>query len=806
MERVRIEMNNKKMTVATAMCMLMGMCVSVEAAFDENLNNYTLNSVLVEADALKNKFGDTITEQSYYRTGGDVKVITREEIEKRHYSDLTEAIKRIPGVTFQNPGYRGGEYGYQFYNNGISINGDTRVIILVDGRRVDNAASTRIGNNSKKGSKSTGVNLDQVTNIANVEKIEVIKGPGASIYGADSLGGVINIITRKGGSQNVGTIDLATGSWDKHKYSLTYSGTGGEDNTWHYFISANRDMSDDTKYRDGIIDKDGTLGGSNWKEDGVNVRIDKDFNENESLKFWYNFKEGKDGYPIATPNMKYWNEKDWKDIIFKAAVGQLDENNKLVGGTLSGDVNNPGYHNLYALDGKGYGSFSRFKHNDMDITYTFNKENGMESFLRLYDQNHRYAHRDKYKWYINGNGAGDAYKALFPNGATDEQLNAWIEENLAPFPGDEDKLKEWVEKTGGRATDPTNWHEEKNRGIQLQYAKTFGVNDIIASVTYDKARNYSKSIRDDKETSSYVERESILGFIQDKVHVSNKFDITPALRYSKYDAFENNSEGVTTQGKGDTDSLTPSIHTQYMFDDTSSMYFGWTKVFRPLKSGDYTSVDGVFKTPLRDEKGDAWTIGVRKDLSDKTSLAVHYDLTAMSNAIATLPIITDGEVKSTAVNAKEDKKSFNVTLDHIFDDHFTLGASYSHMEDKWKAKSGWILDPSWGYDEGSDINVNINGLRPENHYSLNLSYENGNLYTGLLANWYTGCSDYAFTDNSFLVLDWNLNYTFTKDLDAYVLVTNLTNEAYETSYNSWNGVGSSAMPGRCFMVGMRYKF
>lgn len=46
------------------------------AAFDENLNMYTLDAVVVEADKAKNKFGDTITEQSYYRTGGDVKVIT----------------------------------------------------------------------------------------------------------------------------------------------------------------------------------------------------------------------------------------------------------------------------------------------------------------------------------------------------------------------------------------------------------------------------------------------------------------------------------------------------------------------------------------------------------------------------------------------------------------------------------------------------------------------------------------------------------------------------------------------------------
>lgn len=486
-------MKKMQYTAAAAMMMVMGLCATANAAFDENLNDYTLDTMVVEADAAKNKFGDTITEQSYYRTGGDVKVITREEIEKRHYTDLTEAIKRIPGVTFQNPGYRGGEYGYQFYNNGVSINGDTRVIILVDGRRVDNGASTRVGDNTKKGTKSTGVNLDQVTNMENVDKIEVIKGPGASVYGSDALGGVINIITRKGAADNKGSIDLATGSWDKHKYALSYSGSAGEDKSWHYFVSANRDMSGDTKYKDGSVGETGTLGGSNYKEDGVNIRVDKDFNDKQSLKVWYNFKQGRDGYPIATPNLKYWNEKDWKDIIFKAAVGQLDENNKLVGGPLSGDSRNPGYHNLYALDGAVYGSFSKFKNNDWDIQYTFDKDNGMESFVRVYDQNHRYAHRDKYRWGIDSNKMTDAYKEAFPNGATDAQLQEWIDKNLAPFPGgDKDKIKEWLEKTGGAATEPTSWTEEKNRGVQLQVAKSVGVNDIIASVTYDKSKNFSK--------------------------------------------------------------------------------------------------------------------------------------------------------------------------------------------------------------------------------------------------------------------------------------------------------------------------
>ena len=797
----------KKLTSAAAMLMVLGWCFNASAAYDELLADYTLDTIIVEAEATKNKFGDTITEQSYYRTGGDVKVITREEIEKRHYTDLTEAIKRIPGVTFQNPGYRGGEYGYQFYNNGVSINGDTRVIVLVDGRRVDNAASERIYSNSKTGSKSTGVNLDQVTNIDNVDKIEVIKGAGASAYGADATGGVINIITRKGGNDNVGTIDISTGSWHKHNYALTYSGSAGKDKSLHYFISANRNMSGDTKYKDGFTGETGTLGGSRWKEDGVNVRIDKDFNDKQSLKVWYNFKQGKDGYPIATPSMRYWNEKDWNNIIFKAAIGQLDENNMLVGGRLSGDARNPGYHNLYALDGKAYKSFSRFKNNDWDITYTFNKENGMESFIRLYDQNHRLANRDKYKWNLKN---ADDYRAEFPTGATDAQLAQWMSENIAPFPGgDQEKLKQWVEKTGGAADEPTSWHEEKNRGIQVQYAKSLGIHDVIASVTYDKAKNFSKRINNDGTTTvSHTDRKSILGYVQDKIHITDKWDITPALRYSHYSSFDTTNADGKTQGKGNSTSWTPALNTEYMFDDTSSMYFGWTKVYRPVRRGDYTSTYGIYNTPLENEKGDVWTLGFRKDLSDKTTVAVHYDWTKMGNAIATLPIWDNdkGQFSNTALNAKEDKQSFNMTLDHKFDDHFTLSASYSHMKDKWKGKDGYILDPDWGYKDSSDINVQINRLRPQNHYALNLSYEKGKLYTGLLANWYTGCSNFAFTNNRFLVLDWNLNYAATKNLTAYMVVTNLTNEAYETSYNSWNGTGSSAMPGRCIMVGMKYKF
>ena len=800
------------LTLMAASMLTIGGGTLIHAAFDENLNMYTLDAVVVEADKTKNKFGDTITEQSYYRTGGDVKVITREEIEKRHYTDLTEAIKRIPGVVFRNPGYRGGEYGWAAYNNTVSINGDDRVIILVDGRRVDNSVSTRTGSSGASGNKSTGVNLDQVTNMENVDKIEVIKGPGASAYGADATGGVINIITRKGGAKNVGTVDLSTGSWDKHKYAVSYSGSAGDDKSLHYFISANRDMSGDTKFKDGDTGMTGRLLGGRYKEDGVNVRVDKDFNEKQNLKIWYNYKGGKDGYPICTPRLRYFNAKDWAETAFKLTTGILDSNNKIVGDPLWWNGSKlPGYINMFQVDG-AYGSYNSFKNNDLDIQYTFNKENGMESFIRFYNQTHTYTGRDVYKWAKDSKGnfysntsmaLRDEYNALYPNGATNEQLQQFIKDHIVPFPKDTESMDKWVKESGG-VGEPTRWNIEKNRGAQLQWAKSIGIHDIIANINYDKAKVYSKSIRNGVTSTSHTDRTTITGYVQDKIHVNDKWDFTPALRYSHYKSFNTSTGTGAINGKGSANEITPTINTEYMFNDSTSMYFGWTKIMRPIKQGDYTNTNTYQKVPLQDEKGNVFTLGLRKDVGEKTSFGIHYNWIKMDNSIAKLPVVYMGALSYSPINAKEDKKSINLTMDHQFNEHVTMSLSYSHMKDEWKAKDGWDLDPSWAYKNPADVNTAINSLRPQNQYALNLSYENGKLYTGLLTNWYTGCSKTAFTSKRFLVLDWNLNYQFRKDMTAYVLVNNLTNEGYQTAYSTT--YGGASMPGRCILAGVKYSF
>ncbi|MDY2870902.1 MAG: TonB-dependent receptor [Succiniclasticum sp.] len=756
-------------TVAAVVAVLLGGIHSVASAgFDENLNAYTLDTVVVEGSQAKNKFGDTVTEQSYYRTGGDVKVITREEIEKRHYHDVTDAIKRVPGVTFTNAGYRGGEYGYNSYNNSMAINGDSRVIVLVDGRRVDNSTSTRFGDRAAAAGR-TMVDLNQLVSMADVEKIEVIKGPGASVYGADATGGVINIITRKGGDKNEGTVEVSTGSWKKHIYNLTYSGSAGADKSWKYFVSASRNMAGDSRYHDGLTGEDHTYTGTSYKEDGVSVRLDKEFTDKQNLRVWYNHKDGHDGYPITARDWRYWSESDWNRII---------ERTTRPGGY--GNTDNPGYRNLFSLDALS-GSYNAYRNNDLDITYTFDKDNGMESFVRYYNQKHHYWGVDRYPDWVLPDGS----YVPFPDSA---QWESFIRNYNFP-----------------RGLDPTTVYDEENHGVQLQYGKSVGIHDLLTSVTYDKAK--TSRVRLNRATQKYettkVDRKTVYGYLQDKIHLTDRWDFTPAVRFSHYSDYVGGA--YSDVGGGTT--YTPTLNTQYAFSDSLSAYLGWTKVYRPLKARDYS-----IKTPngdsLRDEEGNVYTIGIRKDIGDKTNVSVHYDWTDMSNAVTYYSVwdSSAADFANKAVNAREKKKSFNITMDHQFDDHWNLSLAYTYLHDKWQAKDGMQFDPDISLNSNSNVNTMINQLRPANHYTANVSYENGKWYTGLLANWYTGASKEAFTHSRALVLDWNVNYDFRKDMSAYLTITNLTNQAYENAYSAYNGLGAAPQPGRAIMIGMKYKF
>lgn len=156
-----------------------------------------------------------------------IHVITREEIIRNHYYTLIDAIKTLPGVRVSQPG--SGELGESFQLRGLT--GNLYTMILINGLPV-------------KPSAVVGMPVLAQLPVRQAERIEIIYGPAAAIYGADAVSGVINIITREAekgtfvlgdvsiGQDNFRNTDfMVGGKAGKDKNILQYSFYGGLNET-----------------------------------------------------------------------------------------------------------------------------------------------------------------------------------------------------------------------------------------------------------------------------------------------------------------------------------------------------------------------------------------------------------------------------------------------------------------------------------------------------------------------------------------------------------------------------------------------
>jgi iron complex outermembrane receptor protein/vitamin B12 transporter len=110
-----------------------------------------------------------------------VSVITGEEIDARRPANVMELLQLAPGVQVDQVGAPGG-----VANVYIRGSDPEQVLVLIDGVRVNDPLLSRGGSYDLS-------SIDPAT----VERIEVLRGGGSAIFGADAMGGVINIVTRR---------------------------------------------------------------------------------------------------------------------------------------------------------------------------------------------------------------------------------------------------------------------------------------------------------------------------------------------------------------------------------------------------------------------------------------------------------------------------------------------------------------------------------------------------------------------------------------------------------------------------------
>jgi vitamin B12 transporter len=155
----------------------------------------------------------------------DFTVIGPEEIARAGQSSIVDLLQQQRGIEITRTGGVGN-------TSSVFIRGaaNSQSIVLVDGVRV--------------GSSTLGGAVWETIPLSQVERIEIVYGPLSSLYGADAMGGVIQVFTKQGeGAPNV-TAAAGVGRYNTRNVEAGVSGSTAGDNRFRYAIQAAREQSD----------------------------------------------------------------------------------------------------------------------------------------------------------------------------------------------------------------------------------------------------------------------------------------------------------------------------------------------------------------------------------------------------------------------------------------------------------------------------------------------------------------------------------------------------------------------------------
>ncbi len=184
-------------------------------------------------ESLLNTEVTTVTGASKYQqelvdAPASISIITRDDIRNSGYRNLAEALNRVRGF------YTTYDRSYHYVGlRGFSPLGDynTRILLLVDGYRLNDAVY-----------EQAPLGSDFPVDMDLIERIEVIRGPGSSLYGTNAFLAVINVITRDGNSLSGGEISASGGSFNA--WTGRVSGGSKFDNGADFMISGSyRDIA-----------------------------------------------------------------------------------------------------------------------------------------------------------------------------------------------------------------------------------------------------------------------------------------------------------------------------------------------------------------------------------------------------------------------------------------------------------------------------------------------------------------------------------------------------------------------------------
>jgi vitamin B12 transporter len=178
----------------------------------------------------------------------DISVIDRTAIERTGAFNLAEVLARLPGIEFTRNGGAGGTTGV-FIRGGES----RHAAVYLDGVRID--------------SQATGGAFWEQIPLELIDRIEVLRGPAAAMYGSDAIAGVVQLFTRRGQNAFIPNASFTAGSDDTQQGQVGLSGTSG---ALDYALSASLGRSTGFNARTTTTANPDTDG---WRRSSANARV-----------------------------------------------------------------------------------------------------------------------------------------------------------------------------------------------------------------------------------------------------------------------------------------------------------------------------------------------------------------------------------------------------------------------------------------------------------------------------------------------------------------------------------------------------
>jgi len=162
-----------------------------------------LGSIKIDTVYAASKFTEKVTDAP-----GSVTIVTRDEIKKFGYRTLAEVLRGVRSFDVmhdRNYGYTGVRGLNELDDYG------SHTLLLIDGHRMNDPLY-----------ETAAVDTDAFLDLDLIDHIEVIRGAGSAIYGSNAFLGVINVVTRRGGSLNTGEAATSIGSFDAFQGRFSY--------------------------------------------------------------------------------------------------------------------------------------------------------------------------------------------------------------------------------------------------------------------------------------------------------------------------------------------------------------------------------------------------------------------------------------------------------------------------------------------------------------------------------------------------------------------------------------------------------